>query len=138
MRRGYSLVELLVALAILATLGSITLRLTFAGDRALQTNAARATADSAALRLLRDVSDDLRAASSVSSSDPIAMQRPEGRVTYAPLPGGDGVRRLAGDVIEDYPGVKLAVSAGGRLHTVTVRGQALTLRTAVCRRRAGP
>jgi len=137
MRRGYTILELMVSLAILATFGSITLRLMFAGDRALQTHAEQAAATSAALRLLHDVSDDLRAASSAGSGGSIVIQRPEGRVTYTPLPGGAGLRRHAGDVIEDYPGVRLAVSGGGRLRTVTVIGKTLTLSSVVCSRRGG-
>ena len=137
MRRGHTLMELMVSLAVLATLGSVTLRLTFAGDRALQTQTARATANSVALRLLHDVSDDLRAASSAGSGSSVTIQRPDGRVTYETLADGSGLRRKAGDVVEDYAGVKLNVSGGGRLHTVTVTGKALTLRTVVCQRRGG-
>lgn len=137
MRRGHTLMELMVSLAVLATLGSVTLRLTFAGDRALQTQTARATASSVALRLLHDVSDDLRAASSAGSGSSFTIQRPDGRVTYEALADGSGLRRTAGDVVEDYAGVKLNVSGGGRLRTVTVTGKALTLRTVVCQRRGG-
>lgn len=137
MRRGYTLVELLVSLAILATLGSITLRLMFVGDRALQTHTERAAASSAVLRLLHDISDDLRAASSAGNGRSLVIQRPGGRVTYETLPGGAGLRRTAGDVVADYPGVKLEVGGGGRLRTVTVSGKALTLSTTVCQRRGG-
>jgi len=135
MRRGYTLIELLVAMAVLATISSITLRLMFAGDRALQTNATRVASDSTALGLLGNVSDDLRAATSVGTGEPVAIQRPDGQATYAALPGG-GVRRQAGNMVEDYPGVRLAVSAGGGLWNITVTGKGLTLTSAVGGRRA--
>lgn len=135
MRRGYTLLEVLVSLAVLTTLGSVTLRLMFAGDRALQTNTERAVATSAALRLLHDVSDDLRAASSAGRGGSLAIQRPEGRVTYQALPDGTGLRRTAAEVVEDYVGVKLEVSGGGRLRLITVTGKAQTLSTLVCLRR---
>ena len=137
MRRGYTLFELMVSLAVLATLGSITLRLMFVGDRALQTHTAQAAANSATLRLLHSVSDDLRAASSAGSGTSLVIQRPDGRVTYQALPEGSGIRRTAGDVVEDYVGVKLDVSGGGRLRSVTVSGKTLTLSTVVCQRRDG-
>ena len=137
MRRGYTLFELMVSLAVLATLGSITLRLMFVGERALQPHTAQAAANSATLRLLHSVSDDLRAASSVGSGASLVIQRPDGRVTYQALAQGSGIRRTAGDVVEDYAGLKLDVSGSGRLRTVTVTGKALTLSTVVCQRRGG-
>lgn len=136
MRRGYSLIELLVALAILATISSVTLRLMFAGDRALQANAGHAASDSMALRLLGEVSDDLRAATSVSTGQQIVVQRPDGPATYTALPDV-GLRRQAREVTEDYPGVKLTVRADGRLWAITITGKTLTLRSAVAGRRAG-
>lgn len=137
MRRGYSLVELLVALAVLATLGTITLRLTFAGDRALQTHAAMATANGAAARLLQCVSDDLRAARSVSRGQPLIIGRADGRATYSPLSGRGGIRRTTADTVEDYLGVRLSVTGSGRMRTVTISVRALTLRTVVCQRGGG-
>ncbi len=135
MRRGTSLIELLVALAVLATLGTVTLRLMFAGDRALQTQAERATATSAALRLLHVAADDVRAAASVGIGEPPIVQRPEGRVTYSRT--ADGTCRRAGEEIEEFPGVTLSLTGGDRLCTITVRGKSQTLTTVVCRRRWG-
>lgn len=137
MRRGYTLIELLVSMAVLATLGSITLRLTFLGDRALQSQTRHAAMTSSALRLLHNVSDDLRAATSAGGGGSPAIERPEGRVTYQPLADGSGLRRTAGDVVEDYPGVKLAVSGGGRTRAITVTSQGQTLSTVACLRRGG-
>jgi prepilin-type N-terminal cleavage/methylation domain-containing protein len=137
MRRGHTLMELLVSLAVLAMLGSVTLRLMFAGDNALQAQTARATANSAALRLLHDVSDDLRASSSAGSGETLTIERPDGRVVYQALPQERAVRRTARDVVEDYPGVTLHVSGGGRLRTLTVTGKTLTLSTVACSRRGG-
>ncbi|MGE5531509.1 MAG: type II secretion system protein J [Bacteroidota bacterium] len=137
MRRGHTLTELLVSMAVLATLGSITLRLTFAGDRALQTQTERATATSTALRLLHDVSDDLRASTSVGTGAMPTIERPEGRVTYRPAMNGSGLRRTAGDVVEEYVGVQLGVSGSGALRTVTVTGKKQRLTTVVCLRRRG-
>jgi prepilin-type N-terminal cleavage/methylation domain-containing protein len=137
MRRGHTLTELLVSMAVLATLGSITLRLTFAGDRALQTQTERATATSTALRLLHDVSDDLRASSSIRPGAIPTIDRTDGRVTYQPLAHGGGVRRTAGDVVEEYVGVQLNISGNGAVRTVTVAGKKQRLTTVVCLRRRG-
>ena len=139
MRRGHTLIELLVSLAVLATLGSVTLRLMFAGDRALQTNSSGRPPSGAALRLLHDVSDDLRAGlrRRASGGSPV-IQRPDGRVELSAPCHGQPVRRTAGDVVEDYPGVKLAVGGGGRLRTVTVAGKGTEAEHAwSCPRRGG-
>lgn len=120
MRRGYTLIELLVTMAVLAGLSTATLRLTFTGDRALQTQAENAAATTAALRLLTAVAGDLRADASAA---------------YPPLPEGRGVRRLCSGEVEDFPGLALSITGGGRLRTITVSGRGRRLTTTVYRRR---
>lgn len=128
-KRGYTLIELIVSLAILAGVVSVTSRLIFTSDRALGADSDRAVALGAQGELLSDLGRDLRGASSASGGgDALSV----GGTTWRSA--ADGTRRsVAGqpDLTRTWPGIRTRFTIGGRLVTVELQSAAGEARTAL-------
>lgn len=128
MRRGYTLLELIVSLALLAVVVSVASRLLFTSDRALEAESDRAVALGGQGEMLSDLGRDLRGAAGASGGgDALTV----GNVTWRS--GEDGtVRSIAGRPDQDrsYPHVGARFTIEGRLVTVELTSEAGTARTA--------
>jgi len=128
MRRGYTLIELIVSLALLATVVSVASRLLFTSDRALDAESERAVALGVQGEMLGDLGRDLRGGSAASGGgDTLSV----GGVTWRSSEEGT-VRSIAGrpDQTRQYPHVRTQFEVGGSLVTVTITSPAGTARTA--------
>jgi prepilin-type N-terminal cleavage/methylation domain-containing protein len=130
MRRGYTLLELLTSISVLAVILGVMLPLIFMGDRALTRSDAAVDRDATAVHLLGDISRDLRGASAVSiGSDALRLDG----VTYRYLAAEDRTLRQDALSYTAYPGARFAV-AGGRLMTITIHGRTGALSARLLRR----
>ena len=82
MRRGHTLLELMVAIAVLAGALTVILRLLFTVDYALAPEAAQATGLGTQAQLLEDLGRDLRVARSVTASGRTVVTRGAEPVRY--------------------------------------------------------
>ena len=128
MKRGYTLIELIVSLALLAGVVGVASRLLFTSDRALSAESDRAVALGGQGELLSDLGRDLRGASRASGGgDAVTV----GNVTWRSDEGGT-VRSIAErpDQNRRYPHVSASFAIEGRLVTVELTSEAGTARTA--------
>ncbi len=137
MRRGQTLLELVVSLAILAIVVAVSLRLVFISDRALGQESDRVASVGGQAQLLEDLGRDLRTARSavsaggrlhiISSHSVIYQWSGEKRAT---------VRRVIGqpNTVRHYPGVQTDFAVRGKFVEASIRSDAGTLRTGFCMR----
>lgn len=118
MRRGYTLLELVVAISILTVIFSITLRLVFFSDRALGGVEEKAADTAVAARLLQDVSRDARSASEVTVGPGyLRMTSPAGAVIYRWSASTGATSRRGSHGASDqreYPGASCSASVSAR------------------------
>ncbi|MGC9318753.1 MAG: type II secretion system protein [Armatimonadota bacterium] len=127
MRRGYTIMELMVSLALLAVVTSVTGRLLFTSDRALGEQSRRAAAVGGQGDLLSDLGRDLRGASAASAG---GASLTVGPVSYRSTE--DGVTRsVSGRDVQEYPNVQARFSRSGSLVIVALSSQAGEARTGV-------
>jgi prepilin-type N-terminal cleavage/methylation domain-containing protein len=138
MKRGYTLLELTVSMAILAVIVPVALRLMFTADRALGPGEAQATATGGQAQLLEDLARDTNSASSVSVKDGWLTVSSAGlRIVYSWVPQqGATVRTVMtpGGETRAYPGVRASFAIQGRLVRAEVQGSAGGLKTAFAMR----
>lgn len=128
MKRGYTLIELIVSLAILAIVVSVASRLLFTSDRALGAESDRAIALGEQGELLSDLGRDLRGASAASGGDATLTVAD---VTWRSSEDGT-IRSIAGrpEMDQTYPHVRTQFRIEGPLVTVRLRSEAGTAETA--------
>ncbi|MBD3291334.1 MAG: prepilin-type N-terminal cleavage/methylation domain-containing protein [Armatimonadia bacterium] len=128
MKRGYTLIELIVSLALLAVVVSVASRLLFTSDRALEAESERAVALGGQGEMLSDLGRDLRGAAGASGGGATLTV---GNVTWRSSEDGT-VRSIAGRPDQDrsYPKVQARFTIEGRLVTVDLTSEAGTARTA--------
>jgi prepilin-type N-terminal cleavage/methylation domain-containing protein len=138
MRRGFSLMELVVAMAILAVITPLALRLLFTSDRALGTSEAQAQAAGGQAQLLEDLARDINKASSASVQDGwLTLSAAGQRVTYSWVPRSQATVRTViapGGETRLYAGVQASFTLQGKLIAAQVQGTAEGLRTAFAMR----
>lgn len=125
MRRGVTLLELLVAMGVLSVIMVATTRLIFMGDRAMAEATARAVHVGGAAELMADVGRDVRVATGLSAS---GGELVAGGTRYISDQSGT-VRVAAGRQTDRYPGVSATFSVQGRMVTVDVKAGRARLRT---------
>ncbi|MFO8082351.1 MAG: prepilin-type N-terminal cleavage/methylation domain-containing protein [Armatimonadota bacterium] len=126
--RGYTLIELLVSLALLAVVVGVSSRLLFTTDRALGAESDRAVALGAQGELLSDLGRDLRGASVASGGgDSLTV----GSVTWRGSEAGT-VRSIAGRPEQDraYHHVRARFTISGSVVGVQLTSPAGEARTA--------
>ena len=129
-RSGNTLVELMTALAVLALVLTVALRLVFAVDRTLLPQGEAAGGTAACAALLQDVSEDLRAARSTSGGGDALTLRGAGETRYAwDAERGGTVRR--GEDNRLYQGVRAEFSREGSLVRVRLSAGLDRVSTAV-------
>lgn len=128
MKRGYTLIELIVSLALLAIVVSVASRLLFTSDRALEAESDRAVALGGQGELVSDLGRDLRGAAGASGGGGTLSVR---GVTWRSDEGGT-VRSVAGqpDLDRTWPGIRARFTIEGRLVTVELTSGAGAARTA--------
>ena len=133
MRRGQTLLELMVAIAILAVIAAVALRMVFAADRAMSGPEEQVTTAGGQAQLLDDLGRDLRSARGASGGSGRLTVRGERTVVYEWSRSGNAtVRRVVGrpNMTREYPGVRVAATVRGRIVNVDIRGDAMALGTA--------
>ena len=130
MRRGSTLIELLVAMGALSVVMMATTRLLFMGDRAMGEATARAAQVGGAAELMADVGRDVRIAPSLSAA---GGELTAGGVRYT-SGEAETVRIAGGRETDRYPGVTASFSAQGRMVTVDLKAGKAHLRTIHWRR----
>ena len=127
MRRGYTIIELLVSLALLAAVVTVSLRLLFTSDRALGAEGERAAAVGMQGELLSDLGRDLRGASAAAASGAVLRV---GEISYRSADAGV-VRSAAGQPQLDrsYPHLQARFARSGALVLVDVTSSAGRART---------
>jgi prepilin-type N-terminal cleavage/methylation domain-containing protein len=128
MRRGYTLIELIVSLALLAVVVGVSGRLIFTSDRALDAESDRAVALGAQGEMLSDLGRDLRGAASASGG---GGSLSVGQITWRSSEDGT-VRAIAGrpEREQTYAGVRANFSISGSLVNVTLTSAAGKAQTA--------
>ena len=132
MRRGSTLMEMVVSIGLLAVVALVSVRLMFMSDRALGAEGERIAAVGGAADLLADLGRDLRQASRVSGggtgllvagAQPIRYQYSRGR--------GAVVRSAAGreGLVSEYPGLRAHFTPQGRFVTVALTTSTGEVRT---------
>lgn len=132
MRHGSTLIEFMVAIAVLAVVVSVSLRLLYTSDRALQGEAARAASAGGVARLLADLGEDLREASSVSGGgEALAVRGTRGLRYYWDDEQQATVRQGFSAQVEMrvYPGVRVEFKPGGSLVRVHISSGSIAVRT---------
>jgi prepilin-type N-terminal cleavage/methylation domain-containing protein len=138
-RRGYTIIELLTTVAVLAVIAAVSLRLVFATDRALGGEQRKSTTHGSAAALLEDVSRDLRGATGASGGGEVRISGAQS-ATYRWSEATGATTRVAPGAADDgkqYVGARVSVAAGGRYVRVTVTSGSLNLQTGVCMRNGG-
>ena len=133
MKRGQTLIELVVAIAILAVVVPVSLRLLFAMDWAVTEQAEQAESIGNVAELLEDVGADLRAARKVNAVREKLRLWSRGQVYYY----WDGrelatVRQTVGakGEMRIYPGARANFQQAGNMVRVRISAGEITLRTA--------
>ena len=129
MRRGNTLIELMVAITLLAVAGNVSMRLLYAGNRVLRPESARSAATGGQAALLEDLGSDLRAARGVSGGGSTLSVSGANAATYAWDERRQATVRT-GDDARAYPGVHANFSREGRLVRVTLTAGDRTITTA--------
>ena len=129
-RSGNTLVELVTALAVLALVLTVALRLIFAVDRTLAPQGEAAGGTAACAALLQDVSQDLRAARATSGGGDALTLLGAGETSYAWDPDRGGTVRR-GDDNRFYSGVRAEFSPEGSLVRVRLTAGLDRVSTAV-------
>jgi len=119
MRRGNTLIELMVALTLLAVAGNVSMRLLYAGNRILRPETARSAATGGQAALLEDLGSDLRGARGVAAGGNTLTVSGANAATYTWDERRQATVRTGGDA-RAYPGVRAAFSREGRLVRVTL------------------
>jgi prepilin-type N-terminal cleavage/methylation domain-containing protein len=134
-RHGFTLLELLVAMAVMAVVVSVALRLLFLSDAALGRERMRSAATGAVARFLQDVGADVRSATGASASGASLVLAGPSRVRYLwDASQGATIRRVAGDT-RTYPGVRPRFARAGSLVVVDAPTASGVARTACYMRR---
>ena len=130
MRRGSTLIELVVAMGILSVIMLVSTRLLFASDRAMGAEVVRATQVGGAAELLADAGRDVRQARHLRATGGELIAE---RVRYSSDEAGTA-RVSDGRETDRYPGVVASFNMRGRLVTVTVKTDKAQMRTSFYRR----
>ena len=138
MRRGFTLMELIVSVAILAVITPLALRLLFTSDRALGTSEAQAQTAGGQAQLLEDLARDTNSATTASIRNGwLTLITAGQQVTYSWVPERRAtVRTVAAQAGETrtYPGVQASFTFEGKLIAARVQGNSGSLQTAFAMR----
>ena len=130
MKRGSTLIELVVAMGVLGIVMLVATRLLFASDRAMGAEVVKATQVGGAAELLADVGRDVRPATNLRATGGELIAS---GARYAS--GEDETVRVSGGrETNRYPGVTASFSMEGRLLNVTVKTGNTQMRTTIYRR----
>jgi prepilin-type N-terminal cleavage/methylation domain-containing protein len=135
MRRGFTIIELLVAMALIAVASDACVRIIGASNRVFRPEAQRAAATGGQAALLLDLGADLRGARGLSGGGSSLTVSGFPEVTYAWDDSRQAtVRRGPAADTRAYPGVRASFLPAGRLVRVTLTAGPSTVTTAFCRR----
>jgi prepilin-type N-terminal cleavage/methylation domain-containing protein len=131
-RRGYTLLECVIALGLMAVVVSVALQLLYASDVALGRERTASAGAGAMAAMLGDVAADARPSSS-ASADGVSLT--VGGAKYSWDAGRRStVRQSAGD-LRAYPGVRAKFGVSGKMVTVEVAAGKAVARTSCYMRR---
>ena len=130
--------ELVVSIAILATITPLALRLLFTSDRALGTSEMQAQTAGGQAQLLEDLARDINRSSTASVQDGwLTLVGAGQRVTYSWVPQRRATVRSVvaqGGETRVYAGVQASFTLQGKLIATKVQGNAGGLQTAFAMR----
>jgi prepilin-type N-terminal cleavage/methylation domain-containing protein len=130
MRRGFTIIELLTSITVLAAILGVALPLFFMGDKALGLTSTALSRQATAAHLLGDLSRDARTAGAATSDGGATL----GEAVYRYDAATDTTLRQAPSGLTTYAHVRFTLSSDGRLTRISVRGHNVELTTLVLRR----